>query len=58
VGAVSRERFLYEQSVQASCESDDLGLFQEPVPVHSNIKNGIGIFAGTAPSKLKAEVAE
>ena len=55
---MSRDRFLYEQSVQASCESDDLGLFQEPVPVHSNIKNGIGIFAGTAQSKLKAEVAE
>ena len=58
VTAMSRDRFLYEQSVQASCESDDLGLFQEPVPVHSNIENGIGIFAGTSPSKLKAEVAE
>lgn len=58
VMALSRDRFLYEQSVEASCESDDLGLFQEPVAVHSNIKNGIGIFAGTAPSRLKAEVAE
>lgn len=58
VVAMSRDRFLYEQSVQASRESDDLGLFQEPVPVHSNIKNGIGIFAGTAPCRLKAEVAE
>ena len=55
---MSRDRFLYEQSVQASCESDDLGLFQDPVPVHSNIENGIGIFAGTSPSKLKAEVTE
>ena len=58
VVAMSRDRFLYEQSVQASCESDDLGLFQDPVPVHSNIENGIGIFAGTSPSKLKAEVME
>lgn len=58
VTAMSRDRFLYEQSVQASSESDDLGIFQDPVPVHSNIENGIGIFAGTSPSKLKAEVAE
>lgn len=55
---MTRDRFLYEQSIDAAGQEDDLGLFQEPVQVHCNIEGGIGIFAGTAAGRLKAEIAE
>ena len=56
VVSMTRDRFLYEQSVDAALNGDDLGLFEEPVPVHCNITNGIGIFAGMTTGKIKAEV--
>ena len=55
---MTRDRFLYEQSINAAGEDDGLGFFQEPVQVHCNIDGGIGIFAGTSIGRLKAEVAE
>lgn len=47
----------YEKSayLQHNIVSGDIPIFNEPVPVHSNVENGLGIFAGysQAVSKLK-----
>ncbi len=42
---VSEDWYLYSKSINAFKASDDFGFFAEPVTVHSNIENGLGIFA-------------
>lgn len=55
VVALSRDRFLYEQSVEmARGDGDDF--FQEPTQVHCNVTNGIGIFAALSRARIKTKV--
>lgn len=44
VTALSRDMYLYLQSVDAYTDGEILGLFGEPVQIHSNVDGGIGIF--------------
>jgi hypothetical protein len=44
--ALSPEAYWYMKSLQQSDYSGDLDILTEPVPIYSNIKNGVGIFAG------------
>ena len=45
VSALSRDNFLYQQSINAYEDDELVSLFGEPVQIHSNIDGGIGIFA-------------
>lgn len=59
VVAMTRDGYFYEQSVAAAVGGGDgLDLFQEPVEIHCNIENGIGIFAATATVRQKKEAVE
>lgn len=55
VEGLSRDRFLYEQSVELA-RGDGGELFEEPTQVHCNVHNGIGIFAGKAMARAKTKV--
>ena len=44
VSALSRDSYLYLQTVDAYDDDELLTLFGEPVQIHSNINGGIGIF--------------
>ncbi|MEM8907571.1 MAG: DUF4249 domain-containing protein [Bacteroidota bacterium] len=41
---VTRDYFLYTKSVSAQEAADDFAFFAEPVSLHTNINNGLGIF--------------
>ena len=43
--SVTEDYFLYAKSVSLFQEASDFGGFAEPVSLHSNINNGLGIFA-------------
>lgn len=49
----SRERYLYEKSLEAL--DDDMGIFSEPVQIHTNITGGIGLFAARNIRTFKIE---
>ena len=55
VVALSRDRFLYEQSVEMARDDGD-DFFQEPTQVHCNVKNGIGVFAALSRVRFKTKV--
>lgn len=57
VVALSRDRFLYEQSVE-SARGDGGDFFVEPTQVHCNVTNGIGIFAALSRARIRTEVNE
>lgn len=44
VSALSRDNYLYLQTVDAYDDDELLSLFGEPVQLHSNVNGGIGIF--------------
>lgn len=44
VSALTRDQYLFRQTMQSYTYDDMIGLFSEPVQVHSNINGGIGIF--------------
>lgn len=44
VSAISRDTYMYLQSVDAYDYDEVLSLFSEPVQIHSNVSGGIGIF--------------
>jgi len=54
-GSISEEMFLYLNSVDEQDYSmrSDANYFMEPVPIYSNITNGIGIFAGYATKEYE-----
>lgn len=52
----SYDRFMHEQTLAAYNNDIFEGLFSEPVQIYSNIKNGIGIFAGRAKQTIRATV--
>jgi hypothetical protein len=43
---LSEDYFNYETSLNKYYQSSDFGLFSEPVTIHTNVENGLGIFAG------------
>jgi len=45
--SLSKDAYLYYKTINEQAESD---VFSEPVFVYNNIKNGVGIFAGTSQS--------
>ena len=45
VTSLTRDEYLYRQSMQAYEDDDILSFFSEPVQIHSNINGGIGIFS-------------
>lgn len=44
VTALSRDMYLYQQSLDSYTDGELFGLFGEPVQIHSNVEGGIGIF--------------
>ncbi len=48
--SISRDRYFYERSVSLSYDADD-NPFAEPVIIHSNVENGLGIFSLSANSE-------
>lgn len=44
VTSLSRDLYLYRQTMNSYSDDELLGFFSEPVQVHSNIEGGIGIF--------------
>jgi hypothetical protein len=51
VGSISKNTYLYLQSYYRNINSD--GVFSEPTQLHSNIQNGLGIFAAFNIDTLK-----
>lgn len=45
--SVTRDLYLYRKTVDAQNEDEFGGFFSEPVQIHQNIHNGLGIFAGS-----------
>lgn len=41
---ISKEHYQYSRSLNAFRNGDDFGGFSEPIPIFSNVDNGIGIF--------------
>lgn len=55
--APSDEYDRYLKSVYQQAAFDfDMPIFNEPIPVHSNIKNGLGIFAGYSATTLNIDL--
>ena len=52
VTALSRDLYLYRQSMNSYSDDELLGFFSEPVQVHSNIDGGIGIFGVSSKNAL------
>lgn len=50
VTSLSRDLYLYRQTMNSYSDDELLGFFSEPVQVHSNIKGGIGIFGVSSKS--------
>ena len=42
--SITKDTYLYSKSVQSQIEADDFGLFAEPVTLHNNVVEGLGIF--------------
>ncbi|PID93403.1 MAG: hypothetical protein CSA95_07970 [Bacteroidetes bacterium] len=55
--SLSEEYYTYLKSVSEYQESGD-NPFTEPVPIYSNIENGIGFFGGYSSSEIVIEVRE
>ena len=56
VFSISRDRYLYEKSLQAAGEQDMfINLISEPVQIHSNVTGGLGILGGSAVTKIKID---
>ena len=55
VRAISRDWFLYSKSLSDFRNSDDLEFFAEPVTVHTNIQNGLGVFAMGAETRIRVD---
>ena len=53
VSSLSRDLYLYSRTVSAYDDDELLGFFSEPVQIHSNIKDGIGIFGFSALRSFK-----
>lgn len=51
VAQISKELYDYQKSLRAFNNTSN-NPFAEPVPVYSNIKNGLGIFAAYNPSRI------
>jgi hypothetical protein len=45
---LSYDAYYYIKSLQQYDQSGDMGLFVEPTPVYSNIKNGVGVLGGVS----------
>jgi len=43
---ISQDEFFFKQSFQKYINSQDFGIFSEPVTLYSNIEGGLGIFSG------------
>ena len=52
VSALTRDLYLYRQTMNSYSDDELLGFFSEPVQVHSNISGGIGIF-GVSSTTVK-----
>ena len=44
VTSLTRDQYLFRKTMQSYSNDDMIGIFSEPVQVHSNINGGIGIF--------------
>ena len=55
VHAVTEDWYLYSKSMWAFREGDEFNLFTEPVTVHSNIENGLGVFALGSKATIKVD---
>ena len=44
VTSLTRDQYLFRKTMQSYTSDDMIGIFSEPVQVHSNINGGIGIF--------------
>lgn len=44
VTSLTRDQYLFRKTMQSYSSDDMIGIFSEPVQVHSNINGGIGIF--------------
>ena len=53
VSGLSRDVYLYRQTVAAYEDDEFISMFSEPVQIHNNIKDGIGIFGVDAISEVK-----
>lgn len=56
VTALSRDLYLYRQTMNSYSDDELLGFFSEPVQVHSNITGGIGIFGVSAKTTLPVPI--
>ncbi len=55
VHAITEDWYLYSKSMKAFREGDEFNLFTEPVTVHSNMENGLGVFALGSKATIKVE---
>lgn len=42
---VSKDHYQYDTSLERYWAGQDFGLFQEPISIHTNVENGLGIFS-------------
>lgn len=50
---LSEDYFNYQTSLNRYYQSADFGLFSEPVTIHSNVENGLGVFVGVNRKFIK-----
>ncbi len=53
--AISKDWFLYSKSLYDFRESEDFQIFAEPVTVHTNVQNGLGVFAMGAQATISVD---
>ena len=58
VSALSRDTYMYLQSVDAYDYDEVLDLFSEPVQIHSNVNGGIGIFGISTKAVFKLQLSD
>jgi len=55
VRSISRDWYLYSKSMNAFRNGPDFELFVEPITIHTNIDNGLGVFALGAEVRVPVE---
>jgi len=55
VRSISKDWFLYSKSLYDFRDTQDFGIFAEPVTVHTNLTNGLGVFAMGAESRIPVD---
>lgn len=53
VTALSRDLYLYQQTMNSYDDDELLAFFSEPVQIHSNVENGIGIFGFSSKTTVQ-----